>query len=542
MAFLLYFTAVILSGIAAYYSVIGLIAIFSAAALPVAIMGGSLEAAKLVVASWLYRYWRLIPVLMKVYFTSALVILMIITSMGIFGFLSKAHNDQSLVSGDVQSKIAIYDEKIKTAKENIEANRKQLKQMDEAVDQVMARSTDEKGADKANTIRRSQQRDRAALAKDIEANQRLIAKLNDEAAPIRAEIRKVEAEVGPIKYIAAMVYGDNPDANLLESAVRWVIILIVAVFDPLALVLILAAQQSIRWAKEEKEQQQYPTIADLDRDVGEPPTEEEKFTEEEFRKEIENDPELSAFFDRARATAQALDRGEPIPGASVVQDEQGDVSVEKINTSPSTPPAVDPHPTGWMFPPATDKKTKRTKKSVKKVRVPEEEQTSGEMTKDTQAEKSEGEPQVPQMPYYEDLGGDYVNVEGKNIHLEALRGMYPDIWAKIQKDRLDAQLKPIADNVEDSSRQSHATFGTEFPPKPTKGEMFLNVSSLPSRLFKFNGQRWIEVDKSVTDSYTYNEDYLQYLVERINQGLLSPEDLTDSEQDQIAEYLKKNVK
>ena len=241
MAFLLYFTAVILSGIAAYYSVIGLIAIFSAAALPVAIMGGSLEAAKLVVASWLYRYWRLIPVLMKVYFTSALVILMIITSMGIFGFLSKAHNDQSLVSGDVQSKIAIYDEKIKTAKENIEANRKQLKQMDEAVDQVMARSTDEKGADKANTIRRSQQRDRAALAKDIEANQRLIAKLNDEAAPIRAEVRKVEAEVGPLKYIAALIYGDNPDNNLLERAVRWLIILLICVFDPLAVLMLIAA-------------------------------------------------------------------------------------------------------------------------------------------------------------------------------------------------------------------------------------------------------------------------------------------------------------
>ena len=536
------FVALVISAVAAYYSIVGLTAIFSAAVIPIIIMGASLEVGKVTAAVWLKLNWSKAKWTYKLYLVPAVAFLMVLTSMGIFGFLSKAHSDQTLVSGDVQSKIAIYDEKIKTAKENIEADRRQLKQMDEAVDQVMARSTDEKGADKSNAIRRSQQRDRIALAKSIEANQKLIAKLNDEAAPIRAEIRKVEAEVGPIKYIAAMVYGDNPDANLLESAVRWVIILIVAVFDPLALVLILAAQQSIRWAKEEKEQQQYPTIADLDRDVGEPPTEEEKFTEEEFRKEIENDPELSAFFDRARATAQALDRGEPIPGASVVQDEQGDVSVEKINTSPSTPPAVDPHPTGWMFPPATDKKTKRTKKSVKKVRVPEEEQTSGEMTKDTQAEKSEGEPQVPQMPYYEDLGGDYVSVEGKNIHLEALRGMYPEIWAKIQKDRLDAQLKPTADNVSDTSRQSHATFGTEFPPKPTKGEMFLNVSSLPSRLFKFNGQRWIEVDKSVTDSYTYNEDYLQYLVEQINQGLLSLEDLTDSEQDQIAEYLKKNVK
>lgn len=241
MAFLLFFTAVILSGIAAYYSVIGLLAIFSAAVVPVAIMGGSLEAAKLVVASWLYRYWNSIPFLMKTYFTSALLILMLITSMGIFGFLSKAHSDQSLVSGDVLAKLSIYDEKIKTAKENIEANRRQLKQMDEAVDQVMARSTTEQGADKSNAIRKSQQRDRAALAKDIEANQKLIASLNDQAAPIRAEVRKVEAEVGPLKYIAAMIYGDNPDENMLERSVRWLIILLICVFDPLAVLMLIAA-------------------------------------------------------------------------------------------------------------------------------------------------------------------------------------------------------------------------------------------------------------------------------------------------------------
>jgi hypothetical protein len=178
---------------------------------------------------------------------------MLITSMGIFGFLSKAHSDQSLVSGDVQSKIAIYDEKIKTAKENIEANRKQLKQMDEAVDQVMGRSTDEKGADKANNIRKSQQRDRSALAKDIEANQKLIATLNDEAAPIRAEIRKVEAEVGPIKYIAKFIYGDaGADENMLEKAVTWIIIMIVIVFDPLAVIMLLAAQMTFGWQREQK--------------------------------------------------------------------------------------------------------------------------------------------------------------------------------------------------------------------------------------------------------------------------------------------------
>ena len=254
IAYLALLSGLSISAVAIYYSVAGLVSIFSAAVIPIIVMGVVLEVSKLIATMWLKINWTRAPYFIKAYMSAAIVVLMIITSMGIFGFLSKAHSDQSLVSGDVQSKIAIYDEKIKTAKENIEANRKQLKQMDEAVDQVMGRSSDEKGADKANNIRRSQQRDRSALAKDTEANQKLIAKLNDEAAPIRAEVRKVEAEVGPIKYIAAFIYGDNPDANVLEKAVTWVIIIIVAVFDPLAVILLLASQYSFQWFRKREEE------------------------------------------------------------------------------------------------------------------------------------------------------------------------------------------------------------------------------------------------------------------------------------------------
>ena len=253
LAYLLLLTGLTISAVAIYYSVVGLTAIFSAAAIPIIIMGSALEVGKLVCASWLKANWERVPRFMKYYMTIAVVVLMLITSMGIFGFLSKAHNDQTLVSGDVGSKIAIYDEKIKTAKENIEADRKQLKQMDEAVDQIMGRSTDEKGADKANAVRKSQQRDRIALAKDIETQQKLIASLNDEAAPIRAEVRKVEAEVGPIKYIAAFIYGTAPDESMLERAVTWIIILIVIVFDPLAVIMLLAAQMTFAWSREQKE-------------------------------------------------------------------------------------------------------------------------------------------------------------------------------------------------------------------------------------------------------------------------------------------------
>lgn len=281
LAWLLLLTGLTISAVAIYYSVVGLTAIFSAAAIPIIIMGSALEVGKLVCASWLKSNWERAPRFMKYYMTIAVVVLMLITSMGIFGFLSKAHNDQTLVSGDVGSKIAIYDEKIKTEKENIEANRKALKQMDEGVDQVLGRSTDEKGADKAVAMRKSQQKERARLQAEISQSQKSIAELNDARAPIAAEVRKVEAEVGPIKYIAAFIYGTAPDESMLERAVTWIIILIVIVFDPLAVIMLLASQMTFGWAKEQKErtwiddQEDDLNSSAFVADVGEKPTPEE---------------------------------------------------------------------------------------------------------------------------------------------------------------------------------------------------------------------------------------------------------------------------
>jgi len=247
-------SAISLSAIAAYYSVIGLMAIFAASPIPIAIMGGALEFSKLIAASWAYKNWSVAPRFLKYYFTVAVMILMFITSLGIFGYLSKAHNDQNLVSGDVSAKIAMIDEKIKVERDNIDVNRKTLKQMDEAVDQVMVRSTNEKGAEKAASLRKAQQTERSRILKEIETYNKRISTLNEERAPIATEIRKVEAEVGPIKYIAALIYGDSIDSNLLDKSVRFVIILLVLVFDPMAVLLIIAGNFSLRQIAKEKEQ------------------------------------------------------------------------------------------------------------------------------------------------------------------------------------------------------------------------------------------------------------------------------------------------
>jgi len=251
-----------ISAVAVWYSVAGLVAIFAASVIPIIVMGVVLEVGKLVATVWLKQNWAIAPKLIRLYLFIAVIILMLITSMGIFGYLSKAHLDQAVPTGNVVAQVAIFDEKIKTAKENIESGRRALKQMDATIDETIARSKGEQGAINANAMRTRQAKERTQIQSDIAKAQVEIAKLNEQRAPVAAELRKVEAEVGPIKYIAALLYDDNPDNNTLEKAVRWVIILIVVIFDPLAVVLLLASQYSFAWFRKQEEQEQSAVITE----------------------------------------------------------------------------------------------------------------------------------------------------------------------------------------------------------------------------------------------------------------------------------------
>lgn len=247
--------ALALSAIAAYYSIAGLAAIFAAAVIPIVVMGSILEISKLVVASWLYRNWTELPKLLKSYFFVSVIILMMLTSMGIFGFLSKAHLDQTAPTGDIQAQVSLIDEKINIEKESINEARKTLAQLDKQVNETMSRTANDtttKGIDRSVTIRKQQAKERKQLFDTIGSNQAQIAKLQQEKAPLAQQVRKVEAEVGPIKYIAALIYGDNPDQNVLEKAVRWVIIMIVSVFDPLAVLMLVGYNWSATRRKEDE--------------------------------------------------------------------------------------------------------------------------------------------------------------------------------------------------------------------------------------------------------------------------------------------------
>ena len=499
LSYLLLISGLSISAIAEYYSIMGLMAIFSASPIPIAVMGISLGVAKLVMASWVKQYWARIPSGLKAYGVTAVVILMLITTIGCFGFLSKAHNDQNLVSGDVQSKIAIYDEKIRTARDNIEANRKALKQMDEAVDQVMGRSTDEKGADKAVAIRRSQAKDRQALGRDIEANQRIISTLNDEAAPIRAEVRKVEAEVGPIKYIAAFLYGVTPDAGMLEKAVTWVIIMIVIVFDPLAVIMLLASQMTFAWLRKKEDPQPAKIVVDLNKD--------------------HNDADYDI---------PLFDQREEIPDYT----DYSNGHIEDPEPEEELP-EIKPRWAGFSFPmPSLFDKPKEV--------IPEEETPFSPYIPQENF-KQEVEPVLitriayPESNYntsMDERPGDYVEppVPVRPTTPEAAPGRNRGVMHThlVQADNTSVEL----------GKAANSDFGNTYPPNPEKGDVYLRTDFLPNRLFKFNGQKWIEVSKDATDVYAYNELYIKHLIEQIDQGTYDPDSLTDVERDQIAKYLK----
>jgi len=496
--------ALALSTIAAWYSIIGLTTIFAGAVIPVIIMGSALELAKITTTVWLRKYWHRAGWLIKLYLVPAVMAIALITSMGIFGFLSKAHMDQGVTSGDVQAKIAIYDEKIKTEKENIEANRKALKQMDEGVDSVLGRSTDEKGAEKAVAMRKSQQKERTRLQNEILQSQKSIQRLNDERAPIATEVRKVEAEVGPIKYIAALLYGDNPDANILERAVRWVIILLVIVFDPLALMLVLAANQSKDWDDEELVEETIEEETITDTTMPEPVQEE--VLEEPVEKEFDINDHPYLFTPAGSQTPPGID---PVP-IQVYKPETSDTTLEpcyKCGTPLIVAPGIGPFCPNkecdvldsWAL---KDEEAKEEPISV--VELPEL------ILSNT----------IP----YQELDGGYVMFDNKHMHKDVLLSMRPDI------------LKLVAD----SGKETKTNFGTSFPTIAGKGDTFVRVDSLPNKVYKFDGARWIMVNKDQTNTYLHDQEYIKYLVQKIEEGEYDIELLSEIERQQIEDYLTKN--
>jgi len=224
MIFFTFLAAFLLSSIAAYYSVIGLAKIFVGAFWPIVFMGSVLEFAKLVTASWLYRNWKTAPVLLRTYLTIAVLILMLITSMGIFGFLAKAHIDSTISTGENTVELRTLNQQEKITHDRL--------------DYLLARAKDPSTASNK-------------LDRQIQETQKELSSINKQRLPLLSQENKQLADIGPIKYVSELIYGTD-DINGVDKAVRLVIMIIMVVFDPLAVLLLVAANMGIAAKKEEE--------------------------------------------------------------------------------------------------------------------------------------------------------------------------------------------------------------------------------------------------------------------------------------------------
>jgi hypothetical protein len=388
--------------------------------------------------------------------------------------------------------------------------------MDNQVDQRLSRGDSETSAERAVQIRRQQAGERAKLQKDIGEAQSIIATLNEERAPIAAENRKIEAEVGPIKYIAALIYGDTADNNMLEAAVRWVIILLVIVFDPLAIALVLAANASKEWDKEKDEEGDSP----LGNETPSTPTVTEPEPEPEPAYEQDDGPLTDDQVNQIIAIAPTP--VEPIncymcgtelinaPGIGPFCPNKlcdvRDGTFEEQEEEPKEEPKsiLEQHP--YLNQPFVSF-------DVKPMVAPKEE---------TVEKLTDTEVLIEPVKPYKELEGGYVMFEDKHYQKEALKSLRPDIFMI----------------TADSQRAISTNFGIKFPKEANKGDVFVRVDALPNRVYKYDSRKWIEVQKDQSDTYLYNQKYIKYLVDKIEKGEYDLDLLSDHEKEQIELYLK----
>ena len=261
---IVFLSAISISVIAAGYSIAGLTALFAGAVVPIIAMGSALEVGKLVAASWLYNNWRnkLVPKTIRAYLTFAVIVLVFITSMGIFGFLSKAHLDQVQPQSGNNIKIELVDSQLNQQKLIIDRAQKTLT----LLDQTLEKYIDMEYVTRGLKEREKQKPEREALTLAINEASDKIADLSNKKGSLQLEQDKIEAEVGPIKYIAELIYGDTAKDHF-DEAVRWVIIVLIFVFDPLAVLLLIAANISLRSRNIVKEEEKTKVEKDYQKEA-----------------------------------------------------------------------------------------------------------------------------------------------------------------------------------------------------------------------------------------------------------------------------------
>jgi peptidoglycan hydrolase CwlO-like protein len=291
LTILTFISAISISIIAAGYSIIGLATLFAGAAMPIIAMGSALEIGKLVAASWLYNNWSstMVPKALKAYLFTAIIVLVFITSMGIFGFLSKAHLDQVQPTSGNTIKIKTIDNQIVRQQNIIDRSEKTLTQLDKSIEVFLNNDFASRGLKE----RQKQEEERNQLNTAIKSASDEISKLSNEKATLQLAQDKIEAEVGPIKYIAELIYGKDAQSHFNE-AVRIVILILIFVFDPLAVLLLIAANISLKQIRLKKNLTQLDEKEQLEKRVERQQSKIDKLKEKDrdFRKLVTKVGEL----------------------------------------------------------------------------------------------------------------------------------------------------------------------------------------------------------------------------------------------------------
>ena len=613
LAYLTLFTALTISGVAIFYSVSGLAAIFSAAVIPIIIMGGVLEVSKLVTAVWLHKYWKEATWWLKGYLSIAVLVLMLITSIGIFGFLSKAHDTASgnateaiatvtRIDGQIareENRIEILEDRITGissgtgfdvtssitqqetirdgawdrvqddidyAQGQIDRLRDQLATLDSAVNELRNKgveviTTEEGGlfqgdttqtidyVAQADTLYNQQKEQRDSIDEDIDDQQsnidsyRLQAQntinsanaeinrlrnqstssqdddlnqidewnlqidgiyntidgLKDEKFESEQAVRLVESEVGPIRYIAEFFTGtEDADASLLESAVSWLIMIIIFVFDPLAVLLLIASQYTFEQRRKERFPEGEPTLKKPEPFKESPINQELEEAVEHFARPELDFTSLQTRIELAKKAVNDWEESQKIL--------EGKASAEQDQViEPVSEPVEEQLEMDFDAEPEVIEEVVKPKPPI----IATEIETDGVTVEEIAKSESEG---------------DYMlDPEGRSIHKDALKSLHPELFLNI-----------------DSERASSTKFGTVFPPQAIKGDIFVRVDQMPNRVYKFEGNNWIEVQKEISDTYLYDEEYIKHLVSKIQTGEYDVDLLSDSERQQIEIYLTDN--
>ena len=487
-------TALSMATVAAVFAIYGIIAIFAGMPQFALVMGAVIELGKIVGVSWLYRNWNE-PTKIKYFMAPLVLVAMLLTSMGIFGLLSKAHLEQTSPVANNEIQIERLDQQIAREQSRIIDAEQVISQLDQSV-QALIEFDRIRGPDGAIAVRESQADQREVLRLTIDTAQTEVDGLEDQKLELTQQLRAIELEVGPIKYIAELIYNDGQDRT--EEAVRWVIIAFIFVFDPMAILLLMAANYTLDQRKKQL------LIPDMSKEENKEETDVKETTEElNNDTDTTNDPDISdSDISDPASQSDSQPESEPIGG----DPSEGSENLQETVTGTDERDIVFVQPEGSI--------DNNTSVSVEPVSITEVE-------KDDIKKVENKEIVTEGITLACDVGGGYIEYNNHLFQKDALKELKPELFSL----RTDGPTMPSS------------SFGTQFPKIAKKKDIFVRVDVIPNRVYRFEGTKWIEINKDLSSTYLYDQEYIKYLVDKIDKGEYDIDLLSDQEKIQIEDFL-----